>query len=140
VRGALLQLGFGGLFGAVLARNGAADFDTMERMFLFEDSHLFAVAAVSTASAALGLFLLRRSPWFSGVRTPVRPLQRGSVLGGLVFGVGWGVSGTCPGTALAQLGSGHLVALITIFGIVTGTWLYSKMGLSRFGFPRDGCK
>ena len=140
MRGALLQLGFGGLFGAVLARNGAADFDTMERMFLFEDWHLFAVAAVSTVSAALGLFLLRRSPWRSGVRTPGRPIQRGSVLGGLLFGVGWGLSGTCPGTALAQLGSGQLVAMMTISGIVTGSWLYSKLGMGRFGFPRDGCR
>jgi hypothetical protein len=140
MRGAVLQIGFGGLFGAVLAKNGAADFDTMERMFLFEDWHLFAVAAMSIASAALGLFLLRRSPWFSGVRTAGRPLQRGSVLGGVLFGVGWGLSGTCPGTALAQLGSGQLVATVTIVGIVTGTWLYAKMGMSRFGFPRDGCK
>jgi len=139
MKGALVQLGMGGLFGAVLARSGAADFDAMERMFLFEDGHLFALGAASTACAALGLFLLRRSPWASGVRMPARLVQRGSVLGGVVFGLGWGLSGTCPGTALVQLGSGQLVALATVAGIVLANWLYGVLRLERFGLPRDGC-
>lgn len=139
MKGALVQLGFGGLFGAVLARSGAADFDAMERMFLFEEGHLFALGAATTACAALGLFLLRRTRWASGVRMPARLVQRGSVLGGVIFGLGWALSGTCPGTALVQLGSGQVVALATVIGIVLANWLYAAFRLERLGLPRDGC-
>ncbi len=139
MRGALVQLGLGGLFGAALARSGAADFDAMQRMFLFEDAHLLLLAAATTATAALGLFLLRRSPWAAGVRMPRRAVQRGSVLGGVIFGLGWAISGTCPGTALVQLGSGHVVALATITGMLLANRLYPALRLERFGAPRDGC-
>jgi uncharacterized membrane protein YedE/YeeE len=118
---------------------GTADFGAMDRMFRLEESHLFALGAASTAGAALGLFLLRRAAWGSGVRMPRRPVQRGSVLGGIIFGIGWGLSGTCPGTALVQLGGGHIIALTTIAGILLGNRLYAAIHPERFGLPRDGC-
>jgi len=140
MKGVCIQLGFGALFGAVLARSGAADFDAMERMFLLEDFHLLTLGFATVASAALGLFLLRRSPWASGVSMPSRPIQRGSIVGGLVFGLGWGLSGTCPGTALVQLGSGQVVALVTIIGILIGNWSYARLGIDRLGASTDGCR
>jgi uncharacterized protein len=137
--GALFQLGFGCLFGVVLARSGAADFDAMLRMFLFEEAHLFALAGATTVFSALGLGLLLRSRWATGIRALPRTIHRGSVIGGVLFGVGWGLSGTCPGTALAQLGSGYLVAAFTVFGIVIGNWLFERADVRRFGISRDNC-
>ena len=60
-------------------------------------------------------------------------------LGTLRVGIGWGLSGTCPGTALVQLGGGHIIALTTIAGILLGNWLYASLRPERFGLPRDGC-
>jgi uncharacterized protein len=137
--GALIQLGFGCLFGIVLARNGAADFDAMVRMFLFEEAHLFALAGGATVVSALGLALLMRSPFAAGIRALPRAVHRGNVTGGLLFGVGWGLSGSCPGTALVQLGSGHVVAAFTITGIVLGNWFFERLGSARFGIERDSC-
>jgi uncharacterized membrane protein YedE/YeeE len=57
----------------------------------------------------------------------------------LLFGVGWGLSGSCPGTALVQLGSGHAVAAFTIAGIVLGNWLFERVGSEHFGVERDSC-
>ena len=48
--------------------------------------------------------------------------------GALLFGVGWALSGTCPGTALAQIGEGRLVGLYTASGILLGTALYRWVG------------
>jgi uncharacterized protein len=137
--GALIQLGFGCVFGIVLANTGAADFDAMVRMFLFEEAHLFALAAGSTVVSALGLALLLRSPLAAGIRALPRTVHRGNVMGGWLFGVGWGLSGSCPGTALVQLGSGHVVAAFTIAGIVLGNWLFERVGSERFGVERDSC-
>jgi uncharacterized protein len=137
--GALIQLGFGCLFGIALASSGAADFDAMMRMFLFQETHVLALAVGTTLVAALGLAFLRRSRWDSGIRVPSRRIHRGSVFGGVLFGIGWGFSGTCPGTALAQLGSGHLIAAFTAAGIVIGNWLFERVDTARFGISKDSC-
>jgi uncharacterized membrane protein YedE/YeeE len=137
--GAVVQLVFGTLFGVALFSTGAADFDAMERMFLFREAHLFLLAGVTTAVSFLGLRVLLRSRFGEGVRALPRAIHRGSVPGGILFGIGWGLSGTCPGTALAQLGSGHVVALVTVAGIVLGNWLFERYLAARVGASTDSC-
>lgn len=120
---AITQLSFGAAFGFVLGRNGAADFDAIRDMFLFRSFHLFGVAIVSTALTSLGLLAIRRLTRRGAdgrIRWGSRSIHRGTAWGAAVFGVGWGVTGTCPGTALVQLGQGHLIAAATVMGIVAG--------------------
>jgi uncharacterized membrane protein YedE/YeeE len=137
---ALVQLGFGVAFGVALTRSGAADFDAMERMFLFEEAHLFLLGAATTLVAIVGLRFALRSRWSAGVRSAPRPLHRGSVPGGILFGLGWGLSGTCPGTAIAQFGSGHLIAGFTLGGILLGNWLFERFVSGKFGLTRESCE
>jgi uncharacterized membrane protein YedE/YeeE len=122
-----------------LTGTGAADFDAMVRMFMFDEAHLFLLAAMTTAVAALGIAVLLRSPLGEGVRAMPRRIHRGSVLGGIIFGVGWGLSGSCPGTALAQIGSGHTVALVTAAGVLLGNGLFERVISGKFGLSRDAC-
>ena len=136
---ATVQLLLGAAFGAALLRSGAADFDAMVRMFLFQEGHLFGLGLVTTLVAALGLFVLSRSSWGDGVRLPSRPIQRGSIVGGVLFGLGWGLSGSCPGTVLTQLGSGHWVALLTLSGVLLGNVLFERVLAPRFGLNSDSC-
>jgi uncharacterized membrane protein YedE/YeeE len=137
--GAAVQLALGALFGMVLTGTGAADFDAMVRMFMFDEAHLFLLAAMTTLAGAVGIALLLRSPLGEGVRALPRRVHRGSVLGGVIFGVGWGLSGSCPGTALAQIGSGHTVALVTAAGILLGNVLFERVVAGRLGLSRDAC-
>jgi len=137
--GAAVQLALGALFGMVLTGTGAADFDAMVRMFMFDEAHLFLLAAITTLAAAVGIALLLRSPLGEGVRALPRRVHRGSMLGGVIFGVGWGLSGSCPGTALAQIGSGHTVALFTAAGVLLGNGLFERVIAGRFGLSRDAC-
>jgi uncharacterized protein len=137
--GALIQLAFGALFGLTLLATGAADFDAMERMFLFRDAHLFLLAGMTTLVSFVGLYFLLRSRVAEGVRAQPRAIHRGSIPGGVLFGIGWGLSGSCPGTALAQLGSGHVIALVTAAGIVLGNWLFERYLSGRFGVSADSC-
>ena len=90
-------------------------------------------------SALSGIALLLRSPLGEGVRALPRRVHRGSVLGGVIFGVGWGLSGACPGTALAQIGSGHSVALVTAAGVLLGNGLFERVISGKFGLSRDAC-
>ncbi len=127
---------FGTLFGFVLSRARATDYDTIAAMFRFTDLHLMFVIALAIGTAALGFWLLRRTGnrTLSGqaIELPAKRWHRGAIWGGLIFGVGWALSGACPGTALAQVGEGKLVALFTVAGILAGTYVYglvrSKVG------------
>jgi hypothetical protein len=140
---ALAHLLLGTCFGAAVCLSGAADFDAMTRMFLFKEGNLLGVAIVTSAVSAVGLWLLRRTGRRSVVggrcRWTPRRVQRGTVLGSMLFGVGWGLSGTCPGTALVQVGQGHVVALFTLGGIVVGNALYDPL-VRALRWPRSTCE
>ena len=51
-------------------------------------------------------------------------LDRQSLLGGALFGVGWGICGVCPGPALTGIGAGNFDLLIALAGIFAGAWLH----------------
>lgn len=137
---------FGVLFGYFLSKAGATDYDVIVDMFRPSNVHidrmpsgfafhwealrLYGVIGMAIAVIALGLFLLERagSPTRSG-----KPLQWESlswdpnrIWGSLLFGTGWALSGTCPGTALAQIGEGKWVAFSTVIGIAAGVWAYHR--------------
>ena len=56
-----------------------------------------------------------------------KPKQPGLVIGALLFGIGWGVTGMCPGSAAVMLGEGKVITLAAGFGMLFGTWLYALM-------------
>ncbi|MCB9726865.1 MAG: YeeE/YedE family protein [Deltaproteobacteria bacterium] len=125
-----LFLAFGLLFGFILSRVGATDFDAIAEMFLLTDLHLMGVIGVAVGVAGLGLAWTRRRV-ARGADLPTikpKPVKPGLVLGAALFGAGWAVTGTCPGTGLAQLGEGKLMAVFTVAGIFAGTFLYRLVG------------
>ncbi len=117
---------FGALFGFILSRAGATDFDAIHGMFLFDDLHLAGVIGVAIAVIVLGQLLLPES----SVAMRAKPLKPGTLLGSAMFGAGWAISGTCPGTGLAQLGEGRVMALFTVAGMFVGVALYRRLGPS----------
>jgi uncharacterized membrane protein YedE/YeeE len=126
--GALKYLLWGAGFGFLLHQARVTDYDAILGMFLFRDFHLMGVMASAIATAALGLWIVRRRarslPNGEPAETRTKTLEGGTVAGSLIFGVGWALSGACPGTALAQLGEGKLYALSTIAGMLLGTLAY----------------
>jgi len=120
---------FGLLFGFLLSRAGATSYEFYSGLFLLADLQLLWVIlfAVLTGITGIALFkyyqvhsLLNHMP----LNVNGRSWKSGLVIGALIFGIGWGISGTCPGTAPAMVAQGQLPALFTIFGIGIGTWIY----------------
>jgi len=115
----------GVVFGFAISWVHATSPDAIRRMLLLDDLYLFGVLGVSTATAFVGMRVLRRLGMRSLVTreplswTATRP-ERRHVVGAAVFGVGWGVANTCPGPVAAQLGQGALWSLLTIAGIFLG--------------------
>jgi uncharacterized protein len=119
-------LAFGVVFGFILSRAGATDPAAITGMFLLTDLHLVGVIGVAVAMNAVGFRFLRRRAGGPPSALATKPMVRGLPLGALLFGVGWALSGTCPGTALAQIGEGRLAGLLTFGGILLGAWLHGR--------------
>jgi hypothetical protein len=121
---------FGVLFGYFLSKARATDYDSIVDMFLVRDFQLYGVIGVGILIVAGGLFLLERQgiPTQSGESLDWEPLsfKTDRLIGAFLFGAGWALAGTCPGTAVAQLGEGKLVAIFTVIGIYGGVWLFEK--------------
>lgn len=130
----LISLILGTAFGFVLSRSGAADYDYIQGMFLFERFQLYGIIGTAVALTAPGLWLLKRHGRTIGGRPIVidtKPSNRGNAIGGLLFGAGWSIAGMCPGPILVNIGEGKIYALAALAGALTGAallgWIYPRI-------------
>jgi uncharacterized membrane protein YedE/YeeE len=122
----LLYLALGTVFGFILSRSGAADYGFVQGMFLFADLQLYGIIAVAVLVTAQGIWLIkRRGRTFVGQRVSIdlKPLHRGNVVGGILFGIGWSLAGMCPGPILVNIGEGKIYALAAFAGALVGAGL-----------------
>ena len=134
-------LALGTLFGFVLSRSGAADYNYIQGMFLFERFQLYGIIGAAVVLTAPGLWLIQR--WgrtASGatVLVELKPMTRGTVVGSVIFGAGWSITGMCPGPILVNIGEGKLYALAALAGALTGAWLFGgfySQWQGVFGLP-----
>jgi hypothetical protein len=127
---ALVYLLFGIAFGFVLSRSGAADYDYVQGMFLFQEFQLYGIIGTAVAVTAPGLWLLKRrgrTAFGEPLAVKPKPRHRGNVLGGVLFGAGWAITGMCPGPILVNLGEGKLYALGALAGALCGTALFGVL-------------
>jgi hypothetical protein len=130
----VIYLALGMFFGFVLSRSGAADYDFIQAMFLFESFQLYGIIGTAVLLSAPGLWLIKKRG-LTAARRPLslelKPLHLGNVVGGLLFGTGWSIAGMCPGPILVNIGEGKLYALAALAGALTGTallgWFYPRL-------------
>ena len=121
------------LFGIVITRGEVISWFRIQEMFRFQGFYMFGVFATALPTAIVSVQLLQRT----GARTltgepvsvPPKQLGRGVryAAGGVIFGLGWALTGACPGPLFALLGSGVTVMLVAIASAVAGTWLYGAL-------------
>jgi uncharacterized membrane protein YedE/YeeE len=119
----VLYITLGTIFGFVLSRSGAADYDQIQSMFLFQSFQLYGILGTAVVVTSAGLWLLKRrgrTALGRPLKIELKPLHRGTVAGGLLFGVGWSMAGMCPGPILVNIGEGKIYALAALAGALTG--------------------
>jgi uncharacterized membrane protein YedE/YeeE len=127
-----ISLLLGTIFGFSLSFSGATNFTLHAQLFLFENSWLLIVMASAVTVGALGVYLLRKhKAWGLLNNAPIDLSPKGMtpnlVMGAILFGIGWGMSAACPGTAPTMIGEGKLEGLFLVCGILLGTIAYGRI-------------
>jgi len=118
------------IFGLAITKGEAISWYRIQEMFRFESFHMFGIFMTAVPTGALGLFLIRRLK----LKTiegeiaimPVKKYHHGVIIGSLIFGFGWALTGACPGPLYAQIGSGYSVVIVTLISAILGTWTFGR--------------
>ena len=118
----VLYMALGTIFGFVLSRSGAADYDQIQSMFLFRSFQLYGILGTAVVLTAAGLWIIKqrgRTALGRPLKIELKPLHRGNVAGGVLFGIGWSMAGMCPGPILVNIGEGKIYALAAFAGALS---------------------
>ena len=126
------------VFGIIITKGEVISWFRIQEMFRFQGFHMFGVFATAMPIAILTVQFVKRS----GMRTlggeavyiPAKTFGTGRryLFGGILFGIGWALTGACPGPLFALLGSGVPAIAVVILGAIAGTWTY---GVLRHRLP-----
>ena len=127
----ILSLLIGTYFGVVLVKSEVASWFRIQSMFRFEEAHMYLVIASAVVVGAVSVLLVKRLgiQALDGdtIEFKDKPFQKGTVIGGIIFGTGWAITGACPGPIYAQLGSGEYLALLSFTGAFVGAYLFALL-------------
>ena len=123
----------GSAFGAVLLEAEVISWFRIQEMFRFGSFHMYGIIASAIVVAGTSIEIIRRLRLRGPDGEPIglAPKQLGSglryVAGGTLFGIGWALTGACPGPLVALVGAGVPVMLVSIASALVGTWTYGYL-------------
>lgn len=135
--GYLRFLLLGILFGITLIKTQVASWFRIQEMFRFQGFHMYGVIFSAVAILIVVILFLKRFnvKSFNGEPLPLTP-KKWSIprylVGGILFGFGWALTGACPGPLYSLIGSGFLIILVPLASALFGTYVY---GLIRKRLP-----
>jgi uncharacterized membrane protein YedE/YeeE len=99
-------------------------------MFKLQSFHMYGVIGTAVVVGAISVFLIKKlkikTVHGEEITFTNKKFNKGQIYGGLIFGLGWAITGACPGPLFAQLGSGSLAVIVVIASAMAGTWIYGK--------------
>ena len=124
----LKYLVVGILFGIVFVKAEIISWFRIQEMFRLQSFHMYGVIGSAVVVGMISIWLIKRFniKTLSGETVEFHPksFNRGQIYGGLLFGLGWAITGACPGPLFAQIGSGYVVVIVTLLSAIAGTWVY----------------
>ena len=117
------------LFGIILVKGQVISWFRINEMFRFEDAYMYLVIGSAVVAAAISLIVMRRlqARTVDGEAIVInkKRFTKGTSIGGVIFGLGWAITGACPGPIYAQIGSGTYLALVTFLAALSGAYLFA---------------
>lgn len=126
-----IKYGVAGIFfGLILVKSEVISWYRIQEMFRLQSFHMYGVIGSAVVVGVISVWLIKKFKVKSIDGEPIRlepkKFNKGQIYGGLIFGFGWAITGACPGPFFAQIGTGALAVIVTLFSAIVGTWVYGK--------------
>ncbi len=118
----------GVLFGIMLTKSEVISWFRIQEMFRFQDFHMYGIIGSAVVVGAISILIIKRlkikAITGEPILIPQKKFNKGYIIGGTMFGLGWAFTGACPGPLYALVGSGILVYIVAIIAALLGVWVY----------------
>lgn len=118
------------LFGIVFTKAEVISWFRIQEMFRLESFFMYGVIGSAIFTAMISILIIRKfkikTIYGEPIKLADKKFNKGNIYGGLIFGLGWAMTGACPGPLFAQIGTGATVIVVTLLSAILGTWVYGK--------------
>lgn len=121
----------GAYLGILFTKSEVACWERIHDMFLFKEAYMYLIISLAIVVAMVSMFLIKKLGITTVDGKPIvyepKPYHTGVIIGGMLFGAGWAITGACPGPIYAQIGGGAWMALFTLAGALAGMFCYAAL-------------
>jgi hypothetical protein len=123
----------GTFFGIVLIKSEVVSWFRIQEMFRFDSFHMYGIIGLAVLIAMISIQIIKRKNLkdLEGNHIAIPPKDSSQITryiaGGTIFGIGWALTGACPGPLFSLTGAGYSIMLVPIFSALVGTWVYGKI-------------
>ena len=115
-------------FGIILVKSEVISWYRIQEMFRLQSFHMYGVMGSAVVTGIISVWLIKKfnikTIHGETVVIPAKKFNKGQIYGGLIFGLGWAITGACPGPLFALIGTGAWVIIVTFLSAIAGTWTY----------------
>lgn len=116
------------LFGIVFVKAEIISWFRIQEMFRLQSFHMYGVIGTAVVVGMISVFLIKKfnikTMYGEKIEFHPKKFNKGQIYGGLLFGLGWALTGACPGPLFAQIGTGAFVVAVIVLSAIAGTWTY----------------
>ena len=124
----LKYLLFGTIFGIILYKAEVISWFRIQEMFHFQALHMYGVIGSAVATGMISILIIKKKniKTISGEVIEIfqKDYTKGTIIGGVMFGLGWAFTGACPGPLFALVGAGYWPIAIALVSAILGVYLY----------------
>lgn len=120
------------VFGIVMAKSEALSWYRIQEMFRFQAFHMYGIIGTAVVLGAIGVALIKKFKVRDNDGNPIMFYPKAKsvtryLIGGAIFGLGWALSGACPGPMVVNIGYGYLTMAIVFLFATIGTFIYGLL-------------
>ncbi len=124
---------FGTFFGFVLVKSEVVSWFRIQEMFYFDSFHMYGIIGSAIVTGLLTTLIIKK--WrlkdVNGNEISIKEkdnsVTKRYIIGGAIFGLGWGLTGACPGPMYALIGSGYLIIIVPLLSAIIGAFAYGAL-------------
>lgn len=117
------------IFGIIITKAEVVSWFRIQDMFRFKDPYMFLILGSAVLTGGLFVLIIKKfnlkNFYGEPIVIPKKKFNKGYIIGGMIFGMGWFLSGLCPGPMAALIGAGYLPVIFAFLSALIGTYTYA---------------